>query len=142
MPSCFLDTNIFLYAAAHQATDEDEAKRLIARRLIADADFAVSGQIMQEFYANAIKLKPSPLEQQEAADWVETMAGMANIAVDASLVCEGIAISRRYKISYWDGAVIAAANALGTSTLYSEDLNDGQIYGAVKVINPFKNISH
>lgn len=38
---------------------------------------------------------------------------------------------------YWDAAVVAAAQALGALTLYSDDLNDGQEYGGVRVINPF-----
>ncbi len=47
-------------------------------------------------------------------------------------------MSERYKISYWDGAILAAAEQLGAPILYTEDLNDGQTYGSVTVINPFK----
>jgi len=44
----------------------------------------------------------------------------------------------RYGLSYWDGATVAAAEALGAKTLYSEDLNHGQQYGTVRVCNPFR----
>ena len=44
----------------------------------------------------------------------------------------------RHQISYWDAAIIAAAEALGAREFYSEDLNDGQMYGSVRVVNPFK----
>jgi predicted nucleic acid-binding protein len=40
-------------------------------------------------------------------------------------------------ISYWDAAIVAAAKKLGCHTLYSEDLNDGQDYDGVTVVNPF-----
>ena len=40
-------------------------------------------------------------------------------------------------ISYWDAAILVAAEALGARTVYSEDLNDGQQYGQVRVVNPF-----
>ena len=40
-------------------------------------------------------------------------------------------------IYYWDAAILAAAGALGSETVYSEDLNAGQQYGRVQVINPF-----
>ncbi len=40
-------------------------------------------------------------------------------------------------LSYWDGAIIAAAQRLEAATLYSEDLNDGQVYGTVRVVNPY-----
>ena len=43
----------------------------------------------------------------------------------------------RHQISYWDAAVIGAAEALGAAILFSEDLNHGQLYGSVQVVNPF-----
>jgi len=46
-------------------------------------------------------------------------------------------IKNRYKLSYWDSAIIAAAVELGCQTVYSEDLNHGQSYAGVRVINPF-----
>lgn len=48
-----------------------------------------------------------------------------------------VALHRRYRISYWDAAIVAAAQELGSQTLYSEDLSHGQLYGKVRVINPF-----
>jgi predicted nucleic acid-binding protein len=60
------------------------------------------------------------------------------VPVDAPLVKLGIAIAERYRIDYWDGAILAAAEALGAETLYTEDLNHGQLYGSVRVINPFR----
>jgi len=55
----------------------------------------------------------------------------------AVLIVAGIEHSLRYGISYWDGAIVAAAEALGAPTLYSEDLSDGQRYGGVRVVDPF-----
>ena len=49
--------------------------------------------------------------------------------LDASLVKLGTEMSERHRISYWDGAIIAAAEALGAPKLFTEDLNDGQTYG-------------
>jgi predicted nucleic acid-binding protein len=34
-------------------------------------------------------------------------------------------------------AVVAAAEALGASTLYTEDLAHGRTYGTVRAVNPF-----
>ena len=51
-------------------------------------------------------------------------------------------LSRRFKTSYWDGAIIAAAHAAGADTVLSEDLSHGQKYGDVTVIDPFKSHSH
>jgi len=54
------------------------------------------------------------------------------------LVRIAIEVSQRYRISHWDATILAAAEALGARTVYSEDLNNGQSYGQVKVVNPFR----
>ena len=142
MASRFLDTNVLLYAAAHQADPADEPKHDIALQIVRDGDFVISAQVLQEFYANAVKLKPKPLTAEAAQAWVEALAEMDCVAIDERLVKEGIALSRRFKTSYWDGAIIAAAHAAGVEAVYTEDLNDGQTYGEVTVINPFNSQSH
>ncbi len=42
-----------------------------------------------------------------------------------------------YRISYWDGAILAVAQALGARILFTEDLDDGQDYGGIRAVNPF-----
>jgi predicted nucleic acid-binding protein len=53
-------------------------------------------------------------------------------------ILEALDIEERYRISFWDALVIQAADASGTTVLYSEDLGDGQVNGHVQVINPFR----
>jgi predicted nucleic acid-binding protein len=142
MASRFLDTNILLYAASQQALAADAGKHEAALKVVGDGDFAISAQVLQEFYTNAIKLKPEPLPREDALQWVALLGEVECIAIDHRLVTEGILLSHRYKTSYWDGAIIAAAHASGATTLYSEDLSHGQNYGGVTVINPFKNTEH
>lgn len=142
MASRFLDTNILLYAASEQALAADEGKHDVALQVIGHGDFAISAQVLQEFYANAIKLKPEPLLEEDARQWVELLGEVECVAIDHRLVTEGILLSQRFKTSYWDGAIIAAAHAAGATTLISEDLNHGQAYGAVTVLNPFKSTEH
>jgi predicted nucleic acid-binding protein len=142
MAARFLDTNILLYAAAAQALPADAGKHERALEVVAEGDFAISAQVLQEFYANAVKLKPAPLPLDEAQQWVDLLGEVECVAIDHRLVMEGILLSRRFKTSYWDGAIIAAAHAAGATTLLSEDLSNGQVYGEVTVLNPFKNTAH
>ena len=46
-------------------------------------------------------------------------------------------LSQRCQIAYHDAAIIAAAQAMDCDAVYSEDLNSGQDYGGVLMINPF-----
>ena len=71
-------------------------------------------------------------------DKVRVLAAMKPCEpVTPEVVLAGIDNARRYQISYWDGAIIAAAERLGARIVYSEDLNHGQTYGSVRVENPF-----
>jgi predicted nucleic acid-binding protein len=131
----FLDTNVLVYAAAGR--NEHEAKRDRALSLIEREEFGLSAQVLQEFYVTVTRKIDVPLSAEQALEWVEQFEGFPCLAIDASLVKIAAEISERFGISYWDGAIVAAADALGARTLHTEDLNDGQQYGSVVVRNPF-----
>ena len=76
-----------------------------------------------------------PLSAAQALEWIEQWMAFPCQAVDHQLVRIAIEKSERYTISYRDAAILAAAEALGAHTVYSEDLNDGQKYGRVRVEN-------
>jgi predicted nucleic acid-binding protein len=52
-------------------------------------------------------------------------------------IIEALSIEARYQISFWDALIVHAAEISGAAILYSEDLSDGQLYGNVRVVNPF-----
>jgi len=137
-PEYFLDTNIVLYAAAGERHEPRKAPR--ALELIGRGPFGTSGQVLAEFFFNATERVKVPLPPLLAFEWVHRLSLQPCVAVDTALVKRGIAISQRFKISYWDGAIIAAAEALGAETLYTEDLSHGQIYGSVRAENPFHDL--
>jgi len=132
----FLDTNVLVYAAV--ARPHEERKRRRAMELIETAEFGTSAQVLQEFYVTVVKKALRPLSPEVALAWLDQFAAFPCQATDHRLVRVAIEKSERFQISYWDGAIIAAAEALGAETLYSEDLNAGQRYGSVQVVNPFE----
>jgi len=135
MPSAFLDTNVLVYAAIGKGPEE--RKKRIAQDLLKTTDFGVSTQIMAEFYATIVRKAEPPLPEMDIDLWLTSLSQRTCLPIDVALVRRGVSISRRYKFSYWDGAIIAAAERMGAETLYTEDLNDGQAYGAVTACNPF-----
>jgi predicted nucleic acid-binding protein len=132
----FLDTNILLYAASGSPVDAE--KRKISRQIMRSENFGVSTQVLQEFFVNAVRKAQLKMTPVEARTWMSGLDERPCLIVDRELIGLSVAKSIRYKISYWDGAILAAAEALGATTLYSEDLSHGQSYGPVKVVNPFK----
>lgn len=133
----FLDTNVLLYAASGRYTSPRKFRQ--AQEIVADWSFATSAQVLQEFYVNVIRKKGDsiPLPVDQARELVARLSENHVVPTDAALINAGIAHSVRYRISYWDGAILAAAERMGCDTVYSEDLNAGQAYGSVTVTDPF-----
>jgi predicted nucleic acid-binding protein len=59
------------------------------------------------------------------------------LSIDAGFVKIAAETSERFRLSYWDGAIVAAAELMGAGILFTEDLNDRQRYGTVEARNPF-----
>ena len=135
-PDCFLDSNILVYAAVGKASWPAQHAR--ARELIADNDFAISGQVLQEFFVNVTRKSSAPLSFEKARAWLSELRERPCVPVDRELVAQGADVADRCKISCWDGAIVAAAQLCDTSILYTEDLNHGQLHGSVRAINPFR----
>jgi predicted nucleic acid-binding protein len=132
----FIDTNILLYAI-----DEDPAsaaKRDLARKLLLSERWGWSVQVAAEFFVNATSTKrPFRLPSADAVALIETWLAYPTLATTVDLVRAGLDIHQRFQINYWDAAIVAAAKGLSCKTLYSEDLNPGQDYDGVRVVNPF-----
>lgn len=132
---CFLDTNVIVYAAAGRGTSD--AKRERALELLETRDFGVSAQVLQEFYVTVVRKIEVPLAPAEALEWIEQLEAFPCLAVDSALVKVAAELGQRHRISYWDAAIIAAAESLGAETVYSEDLGHDHRYGRVRILNPF-----
>lgn len=137
MPSAkigfFLDSNILIYAAT--AKKNDPRKYSIASQLVVDRSFGVSGQTLAEFCS--VTLRKALLVPTEIEDWLALLGELPFVPVDAALVQAGLALARRFRISYYDAALLVAAEELGAEIFYTEDLNHNQLYGPVRAINPF-----
>jgi predicted nucleic acid-binding protein len=132
----FIDTNVLLYTI-----DEDPAaaaKRQRAQELLLSGPWGWSVQVAAEFFVNATSPKrPFRLTDSAAAALVEAWFALPTIELTPDLFRAAVELRQRYQISYWDAAIIAAAKEMGCTTVYSEDLNPGQTYDGVTVVNPF-----
>ena len=136
----FLDTNILLYTI-----DEDPAsasKRQRAQQLILSERWGWSLQVAAEFFVNATSPKrPFRLAAAAAAALVESWLALPTLDLTPALFRAAVDFQQRCQLSYWDAAIIAAAKQMGCATVYSEDLNAGQNYDGVTVVNPFAQVT-
>jgi predicted nucleic acid-binding protein len=133
----FVDTNIIVYAIS--SNPDDEQKKRIAHDTLLAPDLAFSTQVLQEFYVQATRTtRIDRLTHRQAVDIITGFTRFPIQATTVSLVHAALAACERYRISYWDAAIIEAARMLGCSEVVTEDLNHGQNFDGLIVINPFR----
>ena len=131
------DTNILIYAA--DTSLEERQKRARAAEILKTEDLCLSVQVLQEFYHQATR--PTGrlgMSHEQALDFLDPFMDLTIQAVTQEVFRAAAEIANRHNISYWDAAIVAAARILGCDAVYSEDLNQGQSYDGVVVINPFR----
>jgi len=132
----FVDTNVLLYAISRDP--QERGKAAIANELLAGRDVALSVQVLQEFYVQATReSRDDPLTHHQAMQLVSAYARFPVQATTIELVHAAMTTRDRFRLSYWDSAIIEAARMLGCETVMSEDFSAGQDYDGVTVTNPF-----
>jgi predicted nucleic acid-binding protein len=135
----FLDTNILVYAVSRR--QEDTRKSAIARSIIRPSGQTVSLQVLQEFYRVATHPKKLGYTHQEAVLFCDGWRQVFTVLEPTLIFFDNsLEICYRYKTSYFDAAILAAAVQSGCQTLFSEDLSDNQYYSGVQVVNPFREV--
>jgi predicted nucleic acid-binding protein len=133
----FVDTNILLYAISTDAREESKARR--ANELLDDGDVCFSVQVLQEFYVQATRSsRVDAVTHELAAGLVESWCRFPVQETTIAVMRAAQATAMRYRISYWDAAILEAARALGCTVVLSEDLDDQTDYAGVRVENPFR----
>ena len=132
----FVDTNVLLYAAS--ILPEEEPKRLRAREVLAEPNLAVSVQVLQEFYHQATRAtRPGRLSDDDALRFLAPVLEMRIQSVTVGVFRNAVSMRRRFGLSHWDAAILAAARVVGCDAVYSEDMSSEQDYAGILVVNPF-----
>lgn len=98
----------------------------------------VSVQVLQEFHHQATRMtRVGCLSHDSALQFLEPLLLLPIQSITTDVFLDAVSISRRFGVSYRDGSILAAARAAGCDAVYSEDMNHGQDYGGIRVVNPF-----
>lgn len=133
----FVDTNVLVYAYDRAAGAKRDLARDLLEALWNEGRGVLSTQVLQEFYVNIRRKTRPPVSQEEARALVADYLVWDPIVNDGATVLEAIDVGHRYQLSLWDALIVVAARKGDASVLYSEDLNHGQTFGSVQVLNPF-----
>lgn len=134
----FVDTNVLLYTVSR--APEERGKAAIAREILRRRDLVLSVQVLQEFYVQATReSRPDRLRHYQAVRLVESFCRYPVQELTLSIVRAAFATRSRWRLSYWDAAILEAARASGCEVVLSEDLADEEEYDGVRVENPFRD---
>jgi predicted nucleic acid-binding protein len=127
----FFDTNVVLYLLSEDLAKADRAEELIANGAV------ISVQVLNEFAAVASrKLGMSWSEIRDVLGPIYAVSEIEPITVEIHK--GGVEIAERYGFSFYDATIVASALLAGCKTLYSEDLQDGQVIdNKLTIRNPF-----
>lgn len=135
---CFLDTNILIYSLDRR----DSAKAAKADALVMDGltsgKGVISFQVVQEFLNVALSKLGSPMTLESAERYLaKVLMPMFRVHPSHSLYSEALRLHSLNKISWYDSLIVCAAREAECGVLYSEDLQHGQRFGSLGVVNPF-----
>jgi predicted nucleic acid-binding protein len=134
----FADTNVLLYAISRDSQERRKAAR--ANELLSSRDVGLSAQVLQEFYVQATReSRADRLTHEQAAALVDSFRRFPVQETTIGLALAAMSTGNRFRISYWDAAILEAARALACDVVLSEDLSDGQDYAGIRVENPFRD---
>ena len=133
----FLDTNVLVYAYDRRDPVKQSKAVELLSTYIQEQTATVSAQVLGEFFNTVTRRIPEPLPAEEAQEAVYAISALPVVALNLALVRRAISTHRRYGISYWDALIIAAAESASCARILTEDLNPGQSYHGIVVVNPF-----
>ena len=133
----FVDTNVLVYRhAASEAAKRvraDDWYKLLWHLRIGRLSF----QVLQETYSTLTrKLRPA-VPGIEAQAIIRELAAWDPVPVSFSMMERAWLLQARYSISWWDALIVAAAQRSECSILLTEDLQHGQVFDRIRIVNPF-----
>ena len=133
----FLDTNILVYA--YDPTEPRKQK--VAQGLLlgmAANDALISPQVLAEFSATLLHKMAPPASPRDVRAALDILAALKIVPIDFGVVRRAVEATELYRIHFYDGMIIAAAERGGCRRIWSEDLNAGHEYFGIKVEDPFQ----
>ena len=137
--SVFVDSNVLLYAHDRSESEKQAVAHAWLEALWLDRAGRVSPQVLREFYWNATRKLVRPLTRTAARDVVRRFGPWSTADDDAALVAEAWKLEDRSQLAWWDALIVASAIHANCRWLLTEDLQDGQRFGGVVVVDPFRH---
>ena len=133
----FVDTNVLVYALDVSAGEKHAAARRFLDSLWEQRNACVSVQVLQELHVTLTQKVAVPVGADISRQLVDSLCSWRVHHPTCADVALAIELQGTAHLSFWDAMILISAASMECSRLLSEDLNPGQRYGSVTVVNPF-----
>ena len=131
----FVDTNVLIYVREEHHPLKQQKAISWMRHLWDSDNGRISFQVLQEYFNKMVQKKTGFAEQARAD--VRDLLAWNPVTVNASLLERAWKIQDRYRLSFWDSLIVAAARTASCRWLLTEDLQSGQNLDGVTIVDPF-----
>ena len=133
----FVDTNVFVYLHG----DSEPRKKLRADEwiayLIGRRAGRLSFQVLQELYSVLTRKMQPVLSESQVQSIIRDLAAWRPLPIDMAILERAWLLQGSFSLSWWDALIVAAAQTSKCGVLLTEDLQHGQVFDTVRVIDPF-----
>ncbi len=133
--TAFLDTNILIYQVDAKAPAKQERAQALTTGLYRRNEAVISTQVLQEFYNTATGKLRIPTHVSEAL--ARSFAKGRVVQLAPPLLFAAMQRHAAGQFAFWDALIVEAALTAGCKTLYSEDMQHGQVVDGLRIENPF-----
>lgn len=136
--TCFVDTNVLVYAYDADAGRRHEVAGELLAGLWRSRTGVISTQVMQEFYVTVTRKLEKPLDRPTARGVLATYRAWPVHSISAEDVLDAAELEEREQLSFWDSLIVTSAARLGATQVLSEDMQHGRRISGVMIENPFR----
>ncbi len=133
----FVDSNVLVYAADSSQPDKHDRARAWLGYLWERRAGRLSAQVLREYYVTVTRKLSRPMDPMHARADVRDLMAWEVATSEGSEIEDAWAIEDRFRFSFWDALIVAAARSAGCRHLLTEDLQDGQDLDGLLVVDPF-----
>ena len=134
----FVDTNVLVYDCDSTEPQKQKRARAWMAYLWGGRNGRLSFQVLQEFYSTVTQKLDPGLEPGLARRNVRLLFSWQPVQIDSRVIDSAWEFQDRFHLSWWDSLIVSAAAVSGCRYLLTEDFKEGQEFGEIKVINPFR----
>ena len=134
----FIDTNVFVYLFdADSPIKQAKSRDLIGNET---GNFVLSPQVLGEFYVTVTRKLARPLSTDQALEAIRSLSAFRVRDIHIGLVQAAVHRSITSQLSHWDSLIVETAIEAGATSLLTEDLQHGQNFDGLLVVNPYVDL--